>query len=97
MSVADAITTPATMGTKDNITGKAGNVPKKKNVSMTVKKGSSDLIVCVRDTLTAPRDIFVVRKPARCSTDSGSTCCSRHGNQKEVFKKDESSLIVSWS
>eukprot|EP00951_Prasinocladus_malaysianus_P041396 scaffold487866_cov30-Prasinocladus_malaysianus.AAC.1 len=72
-SVADAITTPATIGTRVTITGTVGTLPKKMNDRNTVKNGSSDLMVWVRETFTAPRDILVVKKPTMWSTERGNT------------------------
>mmetsp|Transcript_8884 Transcript_8884/g.21438 ORF Transcript_8884/g.21438 Transcript_8884/m.21438 type:complete len:225 (+) Transcript_8884:609-1283(+) len=72
-SVAEAMMTPATIGTNVSITGSVGTLPRKTKESTTVKNGSRDLMVCVRDTFTAPRDMFVVTNPRRCSTESGKT------------------------
>ena len=72
-SVAEAITTPATIGTSVSITGRLGVVPMKRYESATVKNGSRDFMVCVRETFTAPSDMLVVRKPSRCSTERGIT------------------------
>eukprot|EP00976_Prorocentrum_cordatum_P106528 1194470-Prorocentrum_minimum.AAC.5 len=71
-SVADAITTPATMGISVSVVTSDGTEPRNIHDSSTVKNGSSDLIVCVRDTFTAPRDMFVNRNPSRCIIERGT-------------------------
>jgi hypothetical protein len=43
---------------------------------MTEKKGSIALIVCVNDTATFPRLIFVKRFPKVCTTASGNIAAS---------------------
>jgi len=62
-SVRDAKATPPTMGTRDNTTQGVGNSPRKIAERRTEKKGSMALIVCVNETATFPRLMFVKRLP----------------------------------
>jgi hypothetical protein len=62
-SVRDASATPPTIGRRDITTQGVGNSPRKMAERRTEKKGSMALIVCVNDTATLPRLMFVKRLP----------------------------------
>ena len=72
-SLADASATPPTIGTSDPTTASVGASPRKSADSSTEKNGSIALMVCVKDTATAPRDTLVSRLPSVCTAASGST------------------------
>ena len=72
-SLADASATPPTIGSRDPTTASEGASPRNKAESRTEKKGSMALMVCVKDTATAPRETFVSKLPRVCTAAKGST------------------------
>lgn len=69
-SVNEARATPPTMGTREETIQMEGLSPKNSAESKTVKNGSIALIVCVNETATFPRLIFVKRFPIVCPRPS---------------------------
>mmetsp|Transcript_2810 Transcript_2810/g.17475 ORF Transcript_2810/g.17475 Transcript_2810/m.17475 type:complete len:123 (-) Transcript_2810:348-716(-) len=72
-SETEARITPPTMGNSDATTARLGTVPRNNQESMTEKKGSKALMVCVNETATDPSEMLVVRNPAECRKASGHT------------------------
>mmetsp|Transcript_1828 Transcript_1828/g.4118 ORF Transcript_1828/g.4118 Transcript_1828/m.4118 type:complete len:127 (-) Transcript_1828:179-559(-) len=64
-SVKEATTTPETMGNKAKMLSSDGTVPRSHAENTAVKNGSSALMVCVKETATAPKLAFVSKNPIK--------------------------------
>mmetsp|Transcript_20262 Transcript_20262/g.56455 ORF Transcript_20262/g.56455 Transcript_20262/m.56455 type:complete len:231 (-) Transcript_20262:325-1017(-) len=72
-SLMDAIATPPMMGSRVATTKGWGCSPRNRALKATLKAGSMALIVCVKETATAPRLTLVSRFPSVCTIARGST------------------------
>lgn len=70
-SVIDASPTPPTIGIREATTQGVGISPRNIAERTTEKNGSMALIVCVKETATFPRLIFVKRLPKVCTIANG--------------------------